>query len=831
MKQAKKILYNLTKLLYEKATITQGEVNHIYRAVTYIIQKDESENSQSTSKLLSLSKKRHKTSQFLKDCYLIQASLTTLNTKIEIYIKDIKDIENNLIKKSDTLESNNEHLQYILRLDCMQSRSYRISEKLEYLHRAYENLIAPYNSLYLPTPNISKRIKTSNLMLFFNKELNSSYRFLAENFFHIKKPKSFSKKEPNGIFSTWNFSTYEHVKDIDDSKREFIALSFWFYEKQIFYPIAYHEIAHSLYMDKDYEKQLQNIKLQSSTKDNISKELLLSQESSFSRSMIYTIYQDIVADFSAYALSGASYILAFFYTGFMQQIHKNFYHDPYVKSEIEQKKVSEDERRCKNQHENLTLLDWAHNQNTSSRDNNFISFYIRIKLLLKLHKMQSGYKMFEDELVGIDDILNFIYPDENYKKEYNTFENILATYEAQSSQYRYTKNFILLLLSLLDVEVFKNKKLHKRVEYTLKNQKKKFNKNKFFKKTIYDHYGDLKYKNFKSQYDLFWQQRFIQMGKQLDDNKSKDKQKNDLQLGRLLRLYNLTKLEIIKESMSLEESIYELTFFKFHTKKGNNPYLNYIEDTKDDCTIIKDTILKDKQITYAFGPYDMALLCQNTTSEVDKFLLDKSKKCTFFTQRHALFELYNSERVETKGKLFKQPFDLHLAIDAKDELSSNAKIFYKRLIHIVQNLNEYYQQVQIFASMGNENYVVYIKGTTLAGIESITSAFYEYDQIKNIVTTILLNEQIRTMQNEQINYDREIVLLCKLKRDGKSHNEILQKTQSVIKGKNLKVYKKYGIFDLLIVPKEGTTFQELTNLLNFINPYIVDVQFEFQSEL
>lgn len=811
MKNIKSVYLNFIKLLDEKIAITQGEIEHIKRAVAFIIKTEE--NKQNTSSNGELP-------QFVKDCYLIRASLVSLIEKIEKYEEDLGEIKEALNLKENLLIANNVHLQHLLRLDCMQSRSYYISEKLEYLYRAYENLIGPYNSQYLPMPSISRRIKTSTLMLFFSKELNSDFHFMKKHFFGIEKKNTFDKQYPEGIFSTWNFSSHEHVKDIDGSNRTFISLSFWFYEKQIFYPIAYHEIAHSVYMNKSYRDELKDIKIKDKDKARIAEELLQSSDSIFTRSMIYTIYQDIVADFSAYSLTGTSYIFAFFYTGFMQKIYKNFYKDFYTESEMKQEGVANEERRCSYQHQNMTLLDWAHNM--QARDDNFISFYVRIKLLIKLHNKLKQNDLFKDELEGISDVLNLIYPDSNFKKKYNTFENILNSFEPQSNQYDYTKNFILLLTNLLEKEVFDKKKLHLRVERTLKKTKEKFRGNKVFQQNIENKYKELfkHYDGFKSQYDLYWKQRFHQVA--IDEKTS---------LGRLLRLYNLTKNGIIKNNeIKLEEIIYELTFIKFHNDK--NPYYKYINNNGKECCAKGDE-LKEPRVSYAFGPYDISIFSKNTTNEVDKFLSKKSEECTFFTERHALFLLEEIQgSIKDANAL---AFDLCIAIDLEKE-------FYTKLVDLIsKKINNCFCNMKVFASLGNEDYIVYISGINLDDIDTLTTTkFYNINQLKNIATTVLLNKNAREKKSNEIVHNRNIVLLCKIKKNGGSHNDALKtikdkincynNKQNTTKKLSVKLFKKYGIFDLIILLEKKQTLEEIETLIGLINNHISDVQFELQNE-
>ncbi len=827
MENIKEVYQNIIELLDEKATITLGEVRHIRRAVDYIRSKEEDESTQQQSEL----------PQFIKDCILIRDSLKSLAKKIKDYRDDLKVVNEEILKNNQPLIADNMHLQLLLKLDCMQKRSFSLAEKLEYLYRAYENLIAPYNYLYLPMPSISKRIKTSNLMLFFNSELNKDFQYIKEYFFKISSDDQ-EKKEK--VFSTWNFSSYEHIKEIDDSNRIFVSLSFWFYEKQIFYPIAYHEIAHAIYMDDAYKEKLRGIKLTEEEKTKITQELLQSNEGIFVRSMIYTIYQDIVADFSAYSLSGASYIFALFYTGFMQNIHQNFYRDYYIESEIHQEKVKDEKRKCSEQHKDMTLLDWAHDLN--SRNKNFLSFYIRLKLLIKLHTgyfAQNRQEPFYDHIQGISSILDLIYPDKDFKKQYNTFENILTSYEPQKYQYDYMKNFTLLLLRLLDDVVFKDKKLHDRVSETIIKAKEKFNENITFKEIVQPMFtkgadetggGSSIYEKFDSQYDLYWERRFRRV-------KSKEK----IFLGRLLRLYNLTKLNIIKSSSrELGDVIYELIFIKFHQKP--NPLLTYmqgefwIDSGQTEQSGNKksyDKQLSDARFTYAFGAYDNLILSKNKTNQIDRFLHQQSKNSTFFTERHTLYLLDEIPQKEDQTA----SFDLCLSIDFKQELSHiNSDRDYNELVQKVNAIKASFSNIKIFASMGNENYIVYIRDIMLNEIDDVTTNFYQLPSIKNISTTILLNENARRDKENIKMAGRTFVILCKLKKNDKDYDETLASISKKIDiyktkspGAKAIMFKKYGIFDLLITFEGEINLGNVESLIGEIDEYVSDVQFELQN--
>jgi hypothetical protein len=798
------IYKNFIRLLEEKAAITLGETQHIYRTVAYVLEKEKTEIDNS---------------QFVKDCKTIKSALLLLNEKIDNYKYDLKKLEENItaIAETQLQTSNNLHLEYILKLDCMQNRSFSISEKLEYLYRAYENLIAQYNSQYLPMPSISKRMKTSNLMLFFNQELNEAQGILLKNFFLL------DEKEKDNIFSTWVFSGYEHIKEIDyrdDTNNTFISLSFWFYEKQIFYPIAFHEIVHSIYMNRNHHDKIKKIKLSHTEKENIANKLLLSPNSTFSSSMLYIIYQDIVADFCAYALSGDSYIFAFFFTGFMQNIHKNFYLDVQVGSAKEQKYPKEEDIRCLNQHDNLTLLEWS--SLTSRKEDNFMSFYVRLKLLLELRKRVKKSSAFDNEIEGIKDILNLIYPDSSFKKSYNTFENIFTSFQKQNNQYKYEKHFVQLLTSLFSETVFSQKKLHKKVKDTLSVSNKLFKKNKGFFNCIEHNYSSNNkyYNNLSTQYDLYWKQRFNQVN---TDN-------NSLGLGRLLRLYNLTKLGIInstKNGLNLDTRIYELVFFKFYNK-SKNPFIEYFEENSNYLSTDK---LNNGQVSYAFGPYDIALLSQNTTAEIDNYLnkLSQDKK-NFFTERHALFLL---DKIPSKSSthvgMSEYQVDLVISIDAKDELSKNTVVLYRNLSNSLSNC-QFFEQAKIFASMGNESFIIFIQNISFNDINKFSDRIYEIEKIKNISTTVLIKEKA-TFSNIKVE-NRSIILLCKLKKSTSyknTYDNIKKNISKIENSHKYKLYKKYGTYDLIITFENDTTMEDIKYLIDQIQDNVSDIQLELQS--
>jgi len=298
-------------------------------------------------------------------------------------------------------------------------------------------------------------------------------------------------------------------------------------------------------------------------------------------------------------------------------------------------------------------------------------------------------------------------------------------------------------------------------------------------------------------------------------------------LGRWLRLYNLSKLGIEPESKNLDEVIYELTFMKFYTKV--NPFVIY---TKCDLNkkIDSNKILQEKTVSYAFGPYDIAILSKNTTNEIDTFLSNIKNDFTFFTERHALFLLDIIGEVNPKVN---NCFDLCISIDVKNEFSQKTDNFFKEFKESIKDLRDNFKSAKIFVSMGNENYIVYIQNITIDKIDTITLKLYENEHIKSISTTVLLNNNYKNqMENLEIS-NRNIILLCKVKKNGRSHSQALKEIEKVFEGdkfKNVKVYKKYGVYDLLILFDDGASLQKVYDLIKKINKYVYDIQFEFQNQ-
>lgn len=121
MKEIQLVFKNFNRLLNEKNKITIAEAEHIQRSIKFI--KNDSEEA----------------SQFYKDSQIIYDGLHTLIEKLNYHEADIEK-KLNKINLLNTF-SGNQHLECMIMLDCMQSRSYSFAEKLEYLHDAYKNLI------------------------------------------------------------------------------------------------------------------------------------------------------------------------------------------------------------------------------------------------------------------------------------------------------------------------------------------------------------------------------------------------------------------------------------------------------------------------------------------------------------------------------------------------------------------------------------------------------------------------------------------------------------------------------------------------------------------
>lgn len=794
------VLHNIIKFLEEKNDLLLGETRHIRRSLKAII---DDENS---------------STQFDKDCKVLLLGIESLITKLEEHANTIED-EINIVKvakiKSDM--HGNLYLEKILLFDCMRERGYSFANKLEYFYRAYENLISSHRDLYIPTPSISRRVKTSNLMLFFNKTINKEYQYLSDNFFNIKRE---DEKEQPKIISTWSFSPTEHLKTFDNLNNQYISFSFWFFEKQYFYPIAFHEIAHALYTHKDNNK----FKLTSEKAIAITNKLYFSSgEKSFHLGMVHTIYQDIIADLSAYVISGESYIHALFYTGFMRGINRNFYKDLDEESVISGTEVDDSQRACLEKEKNMTLLTWR------NIDDDFISFFVRIQILIKIHKKIINSDVVTMELQGILDILEIIYPKNNTR--YDTFSDVVSITESHKRDYMREKSFVLLATHLFDNVIFSDYSLFENIKKLRDEKNKILNSTlSFLKNEVLDKYlGKLILTDrypIHSYYDLVWMIRFA-----LIDSKQ-------IPSGRVMRLNNIYQLNMFQNDLKpidLKNVIYELIFFKF--KKSGNPLTGFKENFNN-----LQNINWVSKVNYAFGPYDMVCLSKATTSRIDKKLEEFDKENRFFTERHALYKLENFRGTNKRGIKNKPRYiNFILAISTKDEFideSKNSENF-ESLRKCILNVSEYYNTARLFISMGNENFLIYFQGIYSDDINQITTLFYKSKNIfRSIYSTILLNERSINRESNEFQSDigfqkSDIVLLCKLR----NLYILNDKVEELIREKILKfnlgtLYKLHGVFDYkIIIKNEDDTFNKISNFLVHTEKIFIDTQLEYQPEI
>jgi len=801
------VLLNMVKFLNEKNELLRDEALHIQRSVNF-----------------AKSKSPHLESQFDVECQVITDGLSNLLGKLSSYKEDVKkEIKEVSYLINDGVLSNT-YLEKILLFDCMRERGYSFADKLEYFYRAYENLVGSHRYLYIPTPSISRRVKTSNLMLYFNKEIKEEYQYLQKNFFNIKE----SEIEDN-IISTWSFSPVEHLKTFDDTPNHYISFSFWFYEKQYFYPIAFHEVAHALFMKRNKSDSDDNdFKLGEEKARKISNQLFLSRDTkTFHLSMVHTIFQDIIADLSAYVVSGESYIHALFYTGFMRGINKNFYKDIEEESLFNEVAIDDKERQCKVRHKKMTLLTWT------NIDNDFISFFVRLKILIRLH--QTIETSISDELDGIENILNVIYPTKNFADTIGTFESILMQTKSNSQAYTHEKSFVLLATNLLSNEIFSRKKLLNKIETLYDDRKKQFLSKDLILFLEQQEILDIprhedkseiinivtKHKNnLSSYYDLVWKIRFELIQKD-----------RSTPSGRIMRLNNLYKLKIFPEIFSpenLDKVIYELIFFKYNDK------LNPLEK-------FKEMSYTDELCCYTFGAYDTALLTEKTTSQVDLELKNRDSDHNFFTERHALYKLKTYENSDQAKDTNNRYWNLIVAISMKkdflDKNSTEGRKNFKQLIDSIEENSTYYLHADFFISMGNENFLVYFHGVKEEDIKIISSNFYNLWEIyQNIYTTVLLNNQSikNTNHFHEISFSKNsIVLFCKLHKLFS-----IQKITDVeldIKNQCKEIgslYRLYGVYDYKIVINENIdTINKISDFINNTKDIFVDVQIEYQHEI
>ena len=826
------VLLNMIRFLDEKNELLLGESLHIKRSIKFI-KGDVDDN------------------QFEKECEIIIKGLSKLIEKLDDHRKDIK---NEIVEIERLISSQltHEYLEKILLYDCMRERGYSFAYKLEYFYRAYENLINSHRYLYIPTPSISRRVKTSNLMLYFNQQLNQEYWYLHKSFFNIEEK---DNEDKSRIISTWSFSPVEHLKIFDETDNQYVSFSFWFFEKQHFAPIAFHEVAHALFTNKNNK----NFKLGDNAAKLITNQLFIAKtKDSFHSAMVHTIYQDIIADLSAYIITGESYVHALFYTGFMRGIHKNFYKDIEEESLKNEISIKDNHRKCINRHKNLTLLAWR------NIDKDFISFFVRLKILINLHKeiiLEEGLEV-PIELRGIENIINSIYP-ENSNQNIRTFEDIVAVSSRHRSDYLHEKNFVLLAAHLLQMELFSRKDIIPKVKRLRKERKNDFTKTKIIEFLKNDTIATPsissivnKSKNqIASYYDLIWKIRFELV---------LDNPREAIPSGRIMRLNNLCKLGIFdsKEFLpkNIDDVIYELILFKFNSNV--NPMISFKKGFKKLC----DSFLSNK-VSYAFGPYDIVCIGKETTSDVDKKLKIIDKDLIFFTERHALYKLknYNSSLKEKNGRYFHRSgklkyFDLSVAVSMKKDFIANSDAYispegnldreksgkgdfkedFKILQQSIQKLDALYNKAELFISMGNENFLIYFYGISSDNIDKISHEFYSNRKVyREVYSTILLNEN--SIEQDTLIFKKDItfnntslVLLCKLKELYYLDEINIEDKIKILMSEfftSTKLYKLFGIFDYkIVIEHEDDIMNKLSKFIEKTEDIFMDTQLEYQQE-
>ncbi len=763
MENVRLVLLAMTKLLEEKNNIIIAEAEHIKRSLNYVKDRLPTSNN-----------------RFKEDCGILIKGLDAFIAKLLMYKGDIK---RNIrkIKENNTKLEANQHLECLILLDCMQSRSLRFAEDLEYLHMSYKNLIDSYQHLYIPAPNINRRIKTSNLILYFNEMLNKQlYDF--KSFFEAGGE---DIKKIDHIFSTWTFAGGDQLKDIETkTDSEYISFGFWFYEQHIFYPIAFHEIAHAVYKTS----KANPYKLSKENENEIAKQLLYRK----SKSYLFSFNEEIIADIVAYSLSGESYIHALFYTGFFENIHEIFYKDLIEKSIVRGEIIDDGKKACRNRHDNLTLLSWA-------TKNNFTQFFVRLKVLMAFHKHVSNIKELDSALKGIEDILDFIYPEDDNGNRMSTFGDILATKEKNRQEYDFQKSFTLLLANEFRKLIINNAKLIEKVKENLKKSSEDFKK---VENLLSDKIKEIdqigKIEGCCSLYDFSWQYRYKKYKKCLQGGDGKN-----IYSGRILRLYNLYDLKLAainNEDINLKECIWELTMYKFSS-------VNFIDE--------------DEFTHRSFGPYHLVSLKDITTRENDENLRKQDKdeqNFHYFTERHALFELksYEKNNGESNGSL-----GLVLFVGGMMHFEKDAgKNKYYDFCLKVEDQKKYYNKAQIFKSMGNEDFVVYYNGVSLDKIQSLLEDVKQCDFVAKVDSTILFKE------NQDIEFENIVLLISQKNKEKKQDFLDLMRDNEEIQ----EVYKLEGVFDYKVIIKEITS-EKLREIIESLKDMVDDIQIEYQPPL
>lgn len=855
------VLFNVVSFLHERSSLTLGETEHIWRTIR---------GAKWTPDLQNHGSSQDK-SPFYTTCQTIESGLSNLHKKVKLHKKTIES-EKEEIKEvlNESIANQNKSIQYLEKIvlfDCLQQRSIFLAEKLSYFYRAYKNLVEKHGYIHIPLPDVSRRVKTSNLMLFFDQKLlKSGYEILEKHFFKIEQQVQERAFDP-GIMSTWDFSASEHIKQLDDSNI-YVSFSFWFFEKQYFYPIGYHELSHYLYYNS--ENQLRpSGKEKTKIRDFISKKVFLYPEAKDEHEAFFiAIYQDTIADIAAYAIAGESYIHALFYQGFLRDIHKNFYQDIEENAILKGEGVRDGERECIKRHENLSILSW---QNIS-RDS--ISLFVRLKILLKMHRELSG-EAASRELIGIKLIIDMVYS-ENLKNEgYPTgFEKITQINEKFYNEYRAERAQMLLVWALLDDLIFPQGKLKKdikkRVEATSDESRRirggsEILEVPYIKSLI----GSRDNKNEKwearkgmvsTYFDFVWQNRFYLLEENLYLSNQNEKK---IYSGRLWRAKNLYELGVLGKQdfedkarfLGFDNVIHELILFKFKDIK-RMPCPKEELESKDWFGSTKDPDIKLCSVSYACGPYNYAVLTKSSTQKVDKYLSEldkpmtesrKDKNFLYFTERHALLLLRKHEGNNKDDNLLScvdfivfittnNPFSTgKVSNSISNTLEKLSEVFCQK------NIKNDYKEINIYASMGNENLVVYIFGISPHKIDKIIDTIYEageyIDESYSMITfnkNILSSENNLFVETDMESLNADILLLCSVK----NRQKVIQKIDKIIEralGDLGEIYRLFGVFDYKI-----RIDNNVQDVFNRIHRFIVamqqssifnDVQIEFQPKV
>jgi len=843
----KRVLLNMATFLKERAEMLEAEAGNLKRCVCYtendgICLNDTTTNQGETK------------SDFQRAVETVSVGIDNLIIMINGYLKNVENVINDI--EGVTKVNSSLLIEHILLIDCMRERTHSLAEKLEYFHVAYENLVSGYNFLHLPIPTISRRVKASNLMLYLDKKITENYAKLKKDIFGIESNDSDNEK----VFSTWNFSAHDHIKKIDDSGNTYISFNFWLLEKQYFYPIAYHEIGHSLYRTLiKCNVDPNNVLLGRDAMSKIISKLYIARKTEgknkgLTMPLVPLIYQDIICDLSAYALTGSAYIFSLFYTGFIRGLHKNFYKDLTQESLILEKDFSVKDRECKERHENLTLLTWT------NVDIDMISFFVRLHILIDLHEEIFGPLQSDDHLKAIRDVLDVVYhrPGQHNTENFTTFANVVSASDELKRQYNLEKSFVMLAYLLLKEEINKRRVIDIVKQYRFEKKKRFKQKYEKFKEVFLE----ILYVDKADDYDIFekydpgsyfeyiWALRYDQIVKKLSKNKSIDFSK--LYSGRLMRCKNLQEIGLLNpdSAFSLDSVIYELVFFKF---RDNSRKLIEFKSNEFDGNNINEVFDEEGRVTYAFGPYDLVYIGKKTTREIDSLLreIDKNENINpYFTERHALYMLrdkegdVNSDFPLDLMIMYSSPYDFANIKHTRTEFNEIEEL-------TLNSCKKYYKNAKIFSSMGNENFLIYFEGLSSYNLKKITDMFIADSALKgNTYSTVLLNKNINKNMESRKNgksVKTILTLLYKYKRklpdnpDDKDQNDskiidFEKKIWSCLEdNKKLQfdsAYRLLGIFDGKILLEVESEFSPINdqvyNLVECISNYFSDLQIEYQ---